>query len=60
MKTEREKLLDVIYRKTHSDYKGKIGDKRTVLVLRQGGTTLVALDDLTDAEIDDKKKLFRL
>lgn len=51
MKTEREKTLDKIYREMHADYKGKIGDVRTVMVLRSGGSTLIALSDMTDEEI---------
>lgn len=48
----RQKALALIYRQTHSDFKGRLPDgTRTVLVLRNGGTTLVALHALTDAEI---------
>jgi hypothetical protein len=50
-RSQREIDLDAIYRAMHKDYKGRIGDKRTVLILRDGGTTLVVLDSLTDAEI---------
>lgn len=51
MKTARERQLDQIYRKMHADYKGKINGVRTVMVLRAGGSVLIALDDMTDDEI---------
>ena len=47
----KEKELALIYRHTHRDYKGKIGGCGSILVLRDGGTTLVMMTDLTDAEI---------
>lgn len=47
----RAKKLALIYRHTHRDYKGRIDGIKTVLVLRAGGTTLVDLNSLTDAEI---------
>lgn len=50
---ERKAALKLIYRHTHKDYKGKIDGKPSILVFR-GGTCLVMLDDLTDAEIADK------
>jgi hypothetical protein len=50
----REKKLAVIWAQTHRNYKGKLGDFKTIMVLRPGGTTLVALDDLTDAEVETK------
>jgi hypothetical protein len=40
-----------IYRKTHKDYKGKVGGKRAVLMLRNGMTTLVPLHSLSDLEL---------
>jgi len=49
---DRKAKLAKIYRFTHRDYKGKINGVKTILVLRNGGTTLVALDSLTDAEIE--------
>ena len=48
----REEALSVIWCKTHDDYRCICDDGlRWVLVLRDGGTTLVLLDDLSDAEI---------
>lgn len=49
----REQKLAIVYRTTHKDYKGKIGDTKTIMVYRNG-TFLVALNDLTDAEIADR------
>ena len=50
----REKKLAVIWAQTHRNYKGKLGDFKTIMVNRGGGTTLVALEDLTDAEVEKK------
>lgn len=50
----KEKQLALIYRHTHRDYKGNLNGERNILTLRQGGTTLVPLSALTDAEIADK------
>jgi hypothetical protein len=49
----REQKLNLIYSKTHSDFKGTIDGRKTMLVYRNG-TCLVYLDDLTDAEIADR------
>lgn len=49
----RQQQLDLIYRKTHSDFKGIIDGRKTMLVYRNG-TCLVYLDDLTDKEIADR------
>lgn len=50
----RNLQLDMVYQRTHSDFKGRMDGVRTIMVLRQGGSTLVRLDDLTEAEIDDR------
>lgn len=47
-----EAKLKAIWRKTHRDYKGKVGDVKTIMILRSGGSCLVALDDLTDEEVE--------
>lgn len=47
----REQELKLIYRHTHRDFKGKIGGCGAVMVLRNGGTSLVMVTALTDAEI---------
>jgi hypothetical protein len=48
---DRKKQLAAVWRNTHRDFKGKINGVRGILVLREGGTHSVPLDDLTDAEI---------
>lgn len=48
----KEEKLKLIYRHTHRDFKGKIGGCGAILVLREGGTTLVMMTALTDAEIE--------
>lgn len=48
--------LRLIWKHTHPDFKGIMNGVRTILTLRQGGTTLVRLDDLTDEEKADKLK----
>ena len=57
----RAQKLDLIWKATPSDYKGIAGDrwgehqgKRSIMVLREGVTTLVLLEDLTDAEINER------
>jgi hypothetical protein len=51
----KEAKLNLIYRHTSRDYKNNAkGDDRAILVLRAGGTHLVPLIALTDAEIEDK------
>lgn len=47
----RKDALAKIWRDTHKDYKGKVCDVKTVMMLRDGGSCLVALDSLTDTEI---------
>ncbi|MFC3637311.1 DUF1419 domain-containing protein [Camelimonas fluminis] len=60
----RDEKLETIWNTTHRDFRGYAGSvdpdiwdaasmgKRTVLVLREGGTTLVCLEHLNDGEID--------
>jgi len=50
----REDKLKLIYRHTHRDFKSVIGGVGAILVLRPGGTTLVGMTSLTEAEIADK------
>jgi hypothetical protein len=50
---ERARVLKIIWRETHADYRGCIEGVRTILVNR-GGSCLVGLGDLTDEEIIDK------
>ncbi|UDF29358.1 UNVERIFIED_ORG: hypothetical protein LHK14_17870 [Roseateles sp. XES5] len=49
----REQQLDAVYRHTHSDFKGHIDGRRTIMVYRNG-TCLVFLEDLTEAEIAER------
>jgi ribosomal protein S6E (S10) len=49
----RAAKLELIWKRCHNDFKGKIDGVRTIMTYRNG-TCLVALDDLTDAEIADK------
>ena len=49
----RAQKLALVWKHTHSDFKGKLDGERTIMVFRNG-SCLVALDDLTDAEIEDK------
>ena len=50
----RKQKLAAIWKNTHKDYKGKLDGVKGILVLRNVGTTIVNLEDLTDAEIEDR------
>lgn len=51
----RKALETLAYRHTHRDFKGRLPNgERTILVLREGGTTLVNLSALTEAELRRK------
>jgi hypothetical protein len=51
----REQKLAAVWRNTHCDFKGTYEGVRTIMVCRRDlGTCLVALDDLSDKEIDDR------
>lgn len=58
----RKQKLDLIYRHTHRDYKGKAGPawgehagKRAIMIgTPNGGNALIALDLLTDKQIAAK------
>jgi hypothetical protein len=52
MLTRKQKLA-LIWKRTHRDFKGRMDGVRTIMVYRNG-TCLVALDDLTDEEIESK------
>jgi hypothetical protein len=64
----REAKLDLIWNRTHADFKGIASNpglwrpedlgKRTVLVLQNGGTALSLLEYLTDDEIEDKLRIY--
>lgn len=48
---DRKQGEKAIWRRTHADFKGRYGDVKTVLVFREGGTTIVPLADLRLDEI---------
>ena len=50
MNTATKKELDLIYRHTPKNYKGKTDGKKFILVFRRG-TERVQLEDLTDKEV---------
>lgn len=47
-----QQKLNWIWRKTPAEYKSTKGGYRSLLVLREGGTWLVPLSDLTGLEIE--------
>lgn len=47
----REQKLNLIWNETHRDFRSTRDGCRSILVLREGGTHLVPLDCLTEAEI---------
>ncbi|NMZ71357.1 hypothetical protein SAMN05216370_0165 [Pseudomonas peli] len=52
----RDQALKLIYRHTHRDYRGKLADgTKSILTIRG----IVALDDLTEAEVSDRLPLAR-
>lgn len=54
---DKQKKLNKIWSSTHKDYKSEKNGKKSVLVMRDGGTTLVPLEDLSDKEVE---KLYQL
>lgn len=50
----KKQQLQLIWRHTHPDFRGIINGIPSVLTLRDGGTTLVGIDCLTDREIEAK------
>ncbi len=54
----REQALKQVWRQTHRDYRGKIDGVKNIMVLRQGGSCLVSVEGLTDAEIKARVKEF--
>ena len=54
-KAERLAKLEAVWHATHRDYKGRDANGvRAIMVLRDGGSVIVPLFDLTDAEIADR------
>lgn len=50
----REQKLAAIWRTTHRDFKGTLPDGTKTILVYRNGTTLVGLNNLTDAEIEDR------
>jgi hypothetical protein len=50
----RKEALRLIWRHSHSDFKGKLADGTRTILVYDRGTTLVSLDGMTDAQINDK------
>jgi hypothetical protein len=46
--------INLIWKHTHSDYRGKLSGIKSCLVLRSGGTTLTTIIGLTDQEFKYK------
>jgi hypothetical protein len=55
---DRKAALATIWRETHRDFKGELEGARSIMVWRNG-STIVPLDQLTDAEIADRVKDYR-
>lgn len=51
MPTATKAQLDLIYRNTHSDYKGVFADGVRMILVCRGATCLVPLEDLTSEEV---------
>jgi hypothetical protein len=53
---DKQKALATIWRETHRDFKGTLDDGTRSIMVFRNGSTLVPLDQLTDAEIADRVK----
>jgi hypothetical protein len=51
MPNHRHRLESAIYEATHKDYRSRTGGRTWILMLRQGATTLVPLDALSEPEL---------
>lgn len=49
---DRATRLKYVWSRTHKDYRGTTDGVKSVMILRDGGTRIVALDSLTDDEIN--------
>lgn len=55
MNKYRKTLEAVVWKHTHNDFRGKLGEHKTILVYRAGaGTCLACIKDLTDKELESK------
>jgi hypothetical protein len=49
--SRRKRLESLLYKFTHRDYKGRMGGKPSVMILRSSGSTIVPVEDLTNREL---------
>lgn len=47
----RKKFEALVYKYTHRDYKGRTDGKPSIMILRNGGTTIVPVEELTNREL---------
>ncbi|MGX5842683.1 MutS N-terminal domain-containing protein [Mesorhizobium sp. ArgA1] len=47
----KPEALDEVWQRTHAEFKGTVDGRRTLIVVRHDGPTLVLLVDLTPAEM---------
>ena len=50
----REQKLKLVWKHMPKDYRGKLPDGTKTVMIYRNGTCLVALENLTDAEINDR------
>lgn len=48
---EKQKQLELIFKHTHADYKGKLDGEKSIMIMRDGRTCIVPMSQLTDEEI---------
>jgi hypothetical protein len=48
---DRKIAEGIAWKKTHADYKAIVGGKKSILLLRNGGPTLVPIASLSNAEL---------
>jgi hypothetical protein len=56
--SQKQRRLEAIWKHTHRDYKGESDGVRTILVCRNG-TTSVPLESLSDAEIEQRSSCWK-
>ncbi|MBF84608.1 MAG: hypothetical protein CL489_09050 [Acidobacteria bacterium] len=52
-----QKDINLIWKHTHNDYRGKLGGKKSILVLQNGVTTLSTIENLPDDVFEEKLKM---
>ena len=50
----REQKLKMVWKHMPKDYRGKMADGTKTVMIYRNGTCLVALENMTDAEINDR------